>query len=114
MDKVAAHHAFLDMFSGPLTHTDLWLMIGFFGQSLFFMRFLVQWIVSEKNKKSTIPDVFWYFSLGGGCILLFYAIHRQDPVFIMGQGIGLFVYVRNIMLVHRERRMNAAQAPSVE
>ena len=114
MDKVAAHHAFMEMFTGPLTSADIWLIIGFAGQSLFFMRFLVQWVVSEKNKKSTIPDVFWYFSLGGGCILLFYAIHRQDPVFILGQSIGLFVYVRNIMLVHRERRMSAERAAEYE
>lgn len=103
-----AHEAFINMFAGPLTGTDIWLMVGFFGQAFFFMRFLVQWVVSEKNGRSVIPDVFWYFSLGGGVILLTYAIHRQDPVFIMGQSIGLFVYIRNIMLVHRERKLSAA------
>jgi lipid-A-disaccharide synthase-like uncharacterized protein len=103
-DKIPAHHAVVSLFSGDFTGNDLWLIIGFGGQILFFMRFLIQWIVSEKNKKSTIPDVFWYFSLGGGLILLTYAIHRQDPVFIMGQSVGLLVYIRNIMLVWQERR----------
>jgi len=107
MDKTAAHDAVLNIFSGPMTGEDIWLMVGFFGQAFFFMRFLVQWLISEKNGRSVIPDVFWYFSLGGGIVLLTYAVHRQDPVFIMGQGIGLFVYIRNIMLVHKERKMAA-------
>lgn len=100
----AAHHAIASIFSGPLTDADLWLIIGFAGQALFFMRFLVQWIVSEKSGKSTIPDIFWYFSLSGGVVLFLYAAHKQDPVFMMGQGVGLFVYIRNIMLIMRERR----------
>lgn len=99
----AAHHAVASLFSGPITGDDMWLAIGLAGQILFFMRFLVQWLVSEKTGKSVIPDVFWYFSLGGGLVLLTYALHKQDPVFIMGQSIGLVVYVRNIMLVLRER-----------
>lgn len=107
--KVAAHHAVASLFAGPITFDDMWLAIGFAGQVLFFMRFLVQWIVSEKNGRSVIPDVFWYFSLGGGIVLLTYAIHRQDPVFIMGQSVGLLVYVRNIMLLWREKKTNAAQ-----
>lgn len=104
--SASAHHAVLSLFSGPITSGDLWLMVGFGGQVLFFMRFLVQWIVSEKTGKSVIPDVFWYFSLGGGAILLTYAIHKQDPVFIMGQSVGLMVYIRNIMLVMRERKQH--------
>lgn len=103
-----AHHAVLSMFSGPMTGDDIWLIIGFAGQILFFMRFLVQWVVSEKSGKSVIPDVFWYFSLGGGLVLCAYALKRQDPVFIMGQSIGIFVYIRNIMLIWRERRAQAA------
>jgi len=79
-----------------------WLVLGFLGQALFSMRFLIQWIYSEKHKKSIIPDAFWYFSLAGGLTLLTYAILRQDPVFIMGQGMGLFVYVRNLMLIRKE------------
>ena len=103
-----AHHALFDLFAGPFTVDDLWLVIGFVGQALFFARFLVQWIVSEKSGKSVIPDMFWYFSLGGGLVLTIYVIHRQDPVLILGQGIGLFVYIRNIMLVWRERRQQKA------
>jgi len=79
-----------------------WLILGLAGQALFSMRFLIQWIHSEKHKKSIIPNAFWYFSLAGGLTLLSYAILRQDPVFIIGQGMGLFVYVRNLMLIRRE------------
>lgn len=79
-----------------------WLILGFMGQALFSMRFLIQWIYSEKHKRSIIPTAFWYFSLGGGLTLLSYAILRQDPVFILGQGMGLFVYVRNLMLIRKE------------
>ena len=106
--QTSAHDMIAALFAGPLTTPDLWLIIGFAGQTLFFMRFFFQWIVSEKNKKSTIPEIFWYFSLGGGLILLLYAIHRQDPVFIMGQAFGLLVYVRNIMLIISERKNKAA------
>ncbi|NBX66817.1 MAG: hypothetical protein EBQ96_07470 [Proteobacteria bacterium] len=108
--KTAAHDAVFSIFSGPFTSADMWLIIGFAAQALFFMRFLVQWIASEKLGKSVIPDVFWYFSLGGGFILFIYSIHRQDPVFMMGQGIGLIVYIRNIMLVWRERRRQQESA----
>ncbi len=80
-----------------------WLILGLAGQALFSMRFLIQWIYSEKNKKSIIPHAFWYFSLAGGLTLLAYAILREDPVFIIGQGMGLFVYVRNLMLIRNEQ-----------
>jgi len=80
----------------------IWLGIGFFGQFMFFMRFLVQWIVSEKKKESVIPLSFWYFSLLGGLILLSYAIYRKDPVFILGQAGGAFIYFRNLMLIYRK------------
>lgn len=85
----------------------MWLLIGFFGQALFSGRFLVQWIYSEKNRKSLIPVAFWYFSVGGGVTLLAYAIHRADPVFIAGQALGLFVYFRNLFLIGREKREKA-------
>ena len=81
-----------------------WLAIGFMGQALFSMRFIIQWISSEKQKKSVIPIAFWYFSLGGGVTLLSYAIFRQDPVFILGQAGGLLVYSRNLYFVLRARR----------
>lgn len=77
-----------------------WIAIGFGGQFLFFSRFLIQWIASEKKKRSVIPHAFWYFSILGGTVLLIYAIHRHDPVFIIGQAGGLFVYLRNLCLIH--------------
>lgn len=80
-----------------------WLTIGLLGQALFSARFVVQWLYSEKVKKSVIPTAFWYFSVGGGATLLAYAIHRQDPVFIIGQGAGLFVYFRNLQFLWRDR-----------
>lgn len=79
--------------------TTLWIVIGFLGQALFSARFFVQWLASERVKRSVIPTAFWYFSLAGGLTLLAYAIHRQDPVFIAGQGLGLVVYLRNLYLI---------------
>jgi lipid-A-disaccharide synthase-like uncharacterized protein len=81
-----------------------WLVIGFLGQGLFSMRFVVQWIKSERMKKSVVPKAFWYFSLAGGATLLAYAIHRADPVFILGQAMGLLIYVRNLWLIYHEHR----------
>ncbi|HJN01580.1 MAG: hypothetical protein CMH78_05460 [Nitrospinae bacterium] len=80
-----------------------WLTLGLFAQFLFSMRFLVQWIASEKQKKSVVPIYFWYLSIGGSTLLLFYAIHRKDPVFILGQSMGLFIYFRNLMLIHSKK-----------
>lgn len=85
----------------------VWLVIGFVGQAFFSMRFLVQWIFSERQRKSIIPVAFWYFSLLGGATLLAYAIHKGDPVFIVGQGAGLLIYSRNLYFVHRQRRLDA-------
>jgi len=83
-----------------MTNETIWLGIGFFGQGLFFMRWVVQWISSEKKKKSEIPVLFWYFSLIGGLITLIYAIYRVDPVFILAQSFGLIVYLRNIYFIY--------------
>ena len=83
-----------------MTNETIWLGIGFFGQGLFFMRWVVQWISSEKKKKSEIPVLFWYFSLIGGLITLIYAIYRVDPVFILAQSFGLVVYLRNIYFIY--------------
>jgi len=83
---------------------NVWLGIGFFGQSLFFSRWIIQWIASERKAESQMPVGFWYMSLGGSLIVLAYAIHRRDPVFIAGQGIGAFVYLRNLMLIHKTRK----------
>lgn len=81
-----------------------WLALGFIGQALFSMRFLVQWLSSERQQRSVVPTEFWYFSLAGGATLLTYALHRADPVFIVGQLTGLFIYGRNLQLILRERR----------
>ncbi len=88
----------------------VWLVIGFVGQAFFSMRFLVQWIFSERQRKSIIPVAFWYFSLLGGATLLAYAIHKGDPVFIVGQGAGLLIYSRNLYFVHRQRRLDNQNA----
>jgi len=88
---------------------DLWLILGFVAQSLFFMRFLVQWIVSEKKGESVIPTIFWHFSFSGGLLLFIYALHRKDPVFVVGQGLGLFIYLRNIYLIWKKNRVLKSQ-----
>lgn len=82
----------------------IWIVVGFGGQCLFMMRFLWQWIHSERVGRSIIPLAFWYFSLGGSFVLGVYAIHRRDPVFITGQALGMFIYTRNLLLIRRERR----------
>ena len=81
-----------------------WVVFGFVGQILFFFRFFYQWLASEAAKRSVVPEAFWYFSVAGGLVLFIYAIQRNDPVFIVGQGCGLFIYARNIYLIRRERR----------
>ena len=83
---------------------NLWLAIGFLGQLFFSGRFLVQWIASERARRSIIPTAFWLFSLGGGVTLLAYAIWRRDPVFIVGQGAGLAIYLRNLWFIREEKQ----------
>jgi len=85
----------LDTFATP------WVLFGLGAQFLFMMRFLVQWIASERKQRSHVPVIFWYFSIGGGLMLLTYAIHRRDPVFILGQALGLLIYTRNLVLIYR-------------
>ena len=80
-----------------------WVMVGLGGQLAFTARFLVQWIASERAGRSTVPVAFWYFSIIGGAVLLSYAIYRGDPVFILGQSMGLAIYSRNLFLIRRER-----------
>lgn len=82
----------------------IWVIIGFGGQAMFSARFIIQWLLSEKLKKSVIPIQFWYFSLAGGVILLTYAIHKQDIVFIAGQFFGLFIYSRNLILIYKYKQ----------
>lgn len=79
-----------------------WTVLGFFGQFLFSMRFLMQWIASERKKESTIPIVFWYLSISGSLVLLLYALHIKNPVFILGQSVGCIIYLRNLMLIYRK------------
>jgi len=92
------------MFDQPIG----WLLLGFAGQALFSARFLVQWISSERRKQSFIPIAFWYFSLAGGATLFAYALHIGDPVFILGQSMGVLIYSRNLYFIHKQRRLLAA------
>ena len=82
-----------------------WTILGFFAQFLFFLRFFVQWIASEKKRESTIPVSFWYFSIGGCLLLLIYAIYRKDIVIMFGQSVGSFVYMRNLILIYRKGKV---------
>ena len=98
-----------------MNDTWAWIIIGFAGQALFSTRFVLQWIASERARRSIVPKAFWYFSLAGSAVLLSYAIHRKDPVFIVGQAAGLFIYLRNLSLIARETTRAAGQvAPGEE
>ena len=94
-----------------ITVEHVWLLIGFLGQGLFASRFLVQWLASERARRSVMPITFWYFSLGGGVILLAYSIYKADPVFILGQGLGLVVYMRNLYLIFVEHSVAGQENP---
>ena len=83
---------------------DAWVVLGFVAQGFFTMRFVVQWIASERARASVIPVAFWFFSIGGGALLLVYALYRKDAVFIAGQAFGVFVYLRNLYFVMRDRK----------
>ena len=87
-----------------MTTGQVWLSIGFLGQAFYSARFVVQWIVSEWRKESVIPISFWFFSIGGGLALFTYALHRRDPVFMLGEAAGVFIYSRNLYLIWRTRR----------
>jgi lipid-A-disaccharide synthase-like uncharacterized protein len=95
----------LDVF---VLNLDWWVLLGFVAQGMFTLRFVVQWIASEREGKSVVPLAFWLFSIAGGLLLLVYALYRRDPVFIAGQAFGVFVYLRNLQFVLRERRKAAA------
>jgi lipid-A-disaccharide synthase-like uncharacterized protein len=88
-----------------------WLLVGFGGQALFMGRFVIQWLVSERRRRSVIPVSFWYLSILGALVLLAYAVHRRDPVFIAGQGLGVAIYLRNLHLI-RQEQAQAAEAQS--
>lgn len=89
---------------GLPTSESFWLCVGFVGQALFFMRFFVQWLASERQRQSVLPTAFWYFSLAGGLVLLSYALWRADPIFIIGQASGLVIYGRNLYFVSSSGR----------
>jgi len=84
----------------------MWMIIGFVGQGFFSARFIVQWIMSEIKKQSIIPIGFWYFSLLGGVTLFAYALYKEDPVFIVGQGAGLLIYSRNLYLIRKRSKID--------
>jgi len=88
---------------------QLMIIIGFAGQGLFAMRFIIQWLKSEGEGRSVIPLAFWYFSIGGGLVLFLYALWRKDPVIICGQGLGLFIYLRNLYLIFKENRTSQTE-----
>lgn len=92
-----------------MTKEMIWLVVGLLGQAIFSARFIVQWLVSEKVKRSVIPVAFWYLSLLGGVTLLLYSIYKKDPVFILGQSTGVFIYTRNLFLIQRERSARLSQ-----
>ena len=98
----------------PQFHLDFWLIFGFIGQAMFTMRFLIQWIASEKRKESVIPVSFWYFSLAGGLIVLSYAIHRLDPVFILAYLPGNFIYLRNLYFLYKKKRVHSHSAQIIK
>lgn len=90
-----------------ITTTELiWLGIGFSAQAMFSMRFIIQWIASERARQSIVPEAFWYFSFAGGLMLFVYAVYRMDPVFMLGQATGLFIYARNIYFITMVKRQN--------
>jgi lipid-A-disaccharide synthase-like uncharacterized protein len=95
---------------------DPWVIFGLAGQLLFGSRFIVQWVASERRKSSYIPITFWYLSLTGGVVTTVYAIHKKDPVFIIGQSAGLLVYIRNLALIYRrpDAQSGTAQPPSAD
>ncbi len=90
--------------------STIWLVIGFLGNALFFSRFMVQWVASERAGRSYIPTMFWWLSIAGSIVLLLYAVHKRDPVFIIAYLPNCIVYVRNLVLIRRQERESAAAA----
>jgi len=97
--------AFIDWLRAVfIDNFDVWVIVGLVAQAMFMMRFVVQWVASERVGRSIVPVAFWFFSVAGGAMLLVYSIVRQDPVFIAGQSLGLLIYFRNLYLIFREKR----------
>ena len=99
-----------DVFIGNL---EWGILIGYIAQGMFAMRFVVQWIASERAGHSVVPTTFWIFSIGGGFMLLGYAIYRKDPVFIIGQAFGVFVYLRNLQFIRRDQKSGKGTATAM-
>ncbi len=95
---------FYDVF---VAKADFWLIFGVLAQLLFTARFVVQWIVSERMGKSVVPLAFWFLSMGGGMMLLVYGLVRREPIIILGQGLAVFIYMRNLMLIFRPKKKTA-------
>lgn len=93
-----------------IARADIWLVLGLFGQLLFGMRFVVQWLASEKAGKSVVPVAFWFFSIGGGIITLVYGLYKREPVIILGQALSIFIYLRNLMLIRSSRQKESETA----
>jgi lipid-A-disaccharide synthase-like uncharacterized protein len=93
--------------------STFWLVLGFAGQAAFSGRFIVQWLASEREGRSVVPVTFWLLSIVGSMILLVYAVHRRDPVFVLGQATGVFIYLRNLHLIRREARSVEARGVDV-
>ncbi|MFC0283314.1 lipid-A-disaccharide synthase N-terminal domain-containing protein [Camelimonas abortus] len=93
-----------------VARADLWLALGLFGQALFAMRFVVQWLASERAGRSVVPVAFWFFSIGGGVITLVYGLYRREPVIILGQALSVLIYVRNLMLIRRSGQRESESA----
>lgn len=89
-----------------------WLAVGFIAQAMFMMRFVIQWLASERIKQSIVPETFWYFSLAGGIMLLAYSLWRGDPVYILGQSLGTVIYARNIYFIWSHKQRMSAEANS--
>ncbi len=81
----------------------IWISVGFVGQAVFGMRFVVQWIASERRQESVVPVAFWYLSFFGSVIVLSYVIYRRDPVLIPSFSLNLLIYMRNLYFIHRKK-----------
>lgn len=109
MDLITSALAKLAQWWASTDSTEkIWLGVGFSAQLMFAMRFIVQWIASERAKRSIVPETFWYFSMFGGVLLLAYAVYRFDPVFMLGQAMGLVIYARNIHFIWNHKRLTEA------
>ncbi|MBF9030557.1 lipid A biosynthesis protein [Rhodobacterales bacterium HKCCE3408] len=94
----------LEFFKVDTTAELVWVVVGLCGQLVFTMRFVIQWLASERQRRVVVPELFWWFSIIGGVTLFLYAVHRGDPVFMLGQSLGIFIYARNLWLIHAEKR----------